>query len=78
MGNALHFFYDFENSNIAECYVTDRFFVFVAETLEMSRVIHPPCCVKIEPCWNLYYQTVKLGTQSKLYEQSYSQIILAI
>ena len=25
-----------------------------------------------------YYQTVKIGTQSKLYEQNYSQIILAI
>ena len=33
---------------------------------------------KIESWGNLYYQTVKLGTQSKLYEQNYSQMILAI
>ena len=25
-----------------------------------------------------YYQTIKLGTQSKLYEQNYSQMIFAI
>ena len=36
MGNALHFClfifsYDFENLNVVECQVTDRFFVFVAE-----------------------------------------------
>ena len=30
------------------------------------------------PCGNVYYQTNKLDTQSKLYEQNYSQMILAI
>ena len=33
---------------------------------------------KIESWGNLYYQTVKLGTQSKLYEQNYSQMIFVI
>ena len=44
MGNALHFFiffYDFENSNIAECQVTNRFFIFVAETPKILREMHP-------------------------------------
>ena len=29
-------------------------------------------------CGNGYYQTIRLGIQSKLYEQNYSQMILAI
>ena len=33
---------------------------------------------EIESWGYLYYQTVKLGTQSKLYEKHYSQMILAI
>ena len=35
-------------------------------------------CQKLNLGETYYYQTVKLGTQSKLYEQNYSQIILAI
>ena len=37
-----------------------------------------PVLSKIESWGNLYYQTVKLGTQSKLYEQNYSQMIITI
>ena len=33
---------------------------------------------KIESCRNVYYQTKKLGTLSKLYEQNYSQMIHVI
>ena len=33
---------------------------------------------KTESWKNLCYQTVKLGTHSKRYEQNYSQMILAI
>ena len=36
------FFYDFENSNIAEYYITDRFFVFVVEPLKMPGEMCPP------------------------------------
>ena len=36
------------------------------------------CCVKIDSGGNVYCQAIKLGTQSKLYEQNYSQMILAI
>ena len=36
------FFYDFENSNIAECKFTDRFFVFVGKTPKMPREMRPP------------------------------------
>ena len=32
---------------------------------------------KTEFWGNLYYQTVKLGIQRKLYEQNYNQMILA-
>ena len=35
-------------------------------------------CQKLNLGETYYYQTVKIGTQSKLYEQNYSQIILAI
>ena len=35
-------------------------------------------CQKLNLGETYYYQTVKLGTQSKLYEQSYSQMILTI
>ena len=35
-------------------------------------------CQKLNLGETYYYQTVKLGTQSKLYEQNYSQMILAI
>ena len=34
-------------------------------------------CQKLNLGETYYYQTVTLGTQSKLYEQSYSQMILA-
>ena len=45
MGNALHFClfifsYDFENLNVVECQVTDRFFVFVAEPPKMPGKMH--------------------------------------
>ena len=33
---------------------------------------------KNESCGNVFYQTNKLGTQSRLYEQNYSQMIFAI
>ena len=35
-------------------------------------------CQKLNLGETYYYQTVKLGTQSKLYKENYSQIILAI
>ena len=35
-------------------------------------------CQKLNLGETYYYQTVKLGTQSKLYEQNYGQMILAI
>ena len=35
-------------------------------------------CQKLNLGETYYYQTVKLGTQSKRYEQNYSQMILAI
>ena len=33
---------------------------------------------KIESWGNLYYETVKLGTQTKIYEQNYNRMILGI
>ena len=35
-------------------------------------------CQKLNLGETYYYQTVKIGTQSELYEQNFSQIILAI
>ena len=35
-------------------------------------------CPKMDLAEMYYYQTIKLGTQSKLYEQNYSQMIFAI
>ena len=35
-------------------------------------------CQKLKFGETYYYQTVKLGTQSKLYKENYSQMILAI
>ena len=35
-------------------------------------------CQKLNLGETYYYQTVKLGTQSKLYKENYSQMILAI
>ena len=55
MGNALQFniFHDSENLNIAECYVTDRFFLIVAETQKMPKC-NPPFShrPKNESCQN--------------------------
>ena len=34
--------------------------------------------IKNGSCGIVYYQSIKLGTQSKLYEQNYGQMILEI
>ena len=46
--------------------------------IEQDNTLTHMLCQKLNLGETYYYQTVKLGTQSKLYEQNYSQMILAI
>ena len=46
--------------------------------IEQDNTLTHVLCQKLNLGETYYYQTVKLGTQSKLYEQNYSQMILAI
>ena len=50
-----------------------KYVTFVKKRLKINNVVS-----KGESWENLYYRTVKLGTQSKLYEQNYSQMAPAI